>query len=639
MGLGLTRDQYYNLLRNSSLRKSDDSFKGLMAALDEAGFVFRTKLMPQQIVDGVRQPAMMEQIVFFHLIMRYLAQRFCSEFAFIIDGTFNTNRLRMPFIQAVGITNTGTSFPVVFSFAMSESKLAFDFIFETINSMIFTGQGVEEPGVIIADQAAGLVVSMPTSMPDTPLQFCDWHCAENIRKRLAKNGYTKDERDKIMDTVWQYIKTDEEYLLDVQRAALCQHLKKDEVSYIDTYWRPKEPQVIRCHTRHLLNLGCNSSQRVESFHPIFKQVLHGQLTLEQAARRTGEQVQRLLRDLSIDEDRSRIQRPNIVDEVAFRLVIGRAIHKAILLVAHDWEGLKQAFNANRRICQPSEECDCELPLRYGLPCAYRLSVYMTTGTPIPLALFHPRWFLGGRPLVNSAPSNPQPAAPVPRDYLESTKTTTTMHEMLQLRDGLNSEHKLRLDSMLIKQAELAKSTATSLTLQSNAPVALPAPIPKAKWVQYRKQHDKTGTRGMTGAEIAVRAANTVEKAAKKVDNEVARESRRQAESQGGTTITVGTKASTSDLVSPDSPSAVLGSSDSLPPSLEVMLGLPEREDTPPEEDLGLEALFWLPPDPEDQSHAVPPSVSAPEPRRSKRVLSVAGYYAALAGKSSRKARK
>ena len=100
-----------------------------------------------------------------------------------------------------------------------------------------------------------------------------------------------------------------------------------------------------------------------------------------------------------------------------------------------------------------------------------------------------------------------------------------MHEVLQLRDGLNSEHKLRLDSMLIKQAKLAKSTATRPKLQSNAPVALPAPIPKAKWVQYRKQHDKTGTRSMTGAEIAVRAANTVEKAAKKVEDEVARESR------------------------------------------------------------------------------------------------------------------
>jgi hypothetical protein len=54
--------------------------------------------------------------------------------------------------------------------------------------------------------------------------------------------------------------------------------------------------------------------------------------------------------------------------------------------------------------------------------------------------------------------------------------------------------------------------ATSLTLQSNTPTALPTLIPKAQWIQYRKQHDKTTARGMTGTEIAVRAANAIEKA-------------------------------------------------------------------------------------------------------------------------------
>jgi hypothetical protein len=61
-------------------------------------------------------------------------------------------------------------------------------------------------------------------MPAISLQFCDWHYAENIKKRLAKNGYTKEDRDKVINAVWQYIKTDEKFLLDVQRAALCKHL-------------------------------------------------------------------------------------------------------------------------------------------------------------------------------------------------------------------------------------------------------------------------------------------------------------------------------------------------------------------------------------------------------------------------------
>jgi hypothetical protein len=73
-----------------------------------------------------------------------------------------------------------------------------------------------------------------------------------------------------MESVWQYIKTEEDYLIEVQREALCRHLNQDEVTYINTYWRPKERQVLRYYTRLLPNLGCSSSQRIESFHPIFK---------------------------------------------------------------------------------------------------------------------------------------------------------------------------------------------------------------------------------------------------------------------------------------------------------------------------------------------------------------------------------
>lgn len=68
-----------------------------------------------------------------------------------------------------------------------------------------------------------------------------------------------------MERVWQYINPDEDYLIEVQRGALCHYLNPDEVDYIDTYWRPKERQVLRCYTRLLPNLGCSSLQRVESF--------------------------------------------------------------------------------------------------------------------------------------------------------------------------------------------------------------------------------------------------------------------------------------------------------------------------------------------------------------------------------------
>ena len=47
------------------------------------------------------------------------------------------------------------------------------------------------------------------------------------------------------------------------------------------------------------------------------------------------------------------------------------------------------------------------------------------------------------------------------------------------------------------------------------------------------QHDETNVRGMTGTEIAIRAANAIEKATEKIETEAARESCRQAKSQGG----------------------------------------------------------------------------------------------------------
>jgi hypothetical protein len=72
---------------------------------------------------------------------------------------------------------------------------------------------------------------------------------------------------------------------------------------------------------------------------------------------------------------------------------------------------------------------------------------------------------------------------------------------------------------------------------------------------------------MTGTEIAIRAANAIEKATKKVETEPARESRRQAKSQGGTTVVAVTTAPTAVSVMPlhpNSPLAVPGSPNSSP---------------------------------------------------------------------------
>jgi hypothetical protein len=100
---------------------------------------------------------------------------------------------------------------------------------------------------------------------------------------------------------------------------------------------------------------------------------------------------------------------------------------------------------------------------------------------------------------------------------------------------------------------------------------------------------------------------------KKVD----RESRRAAESQGGTTITV---SAVTPLAISTSPKSGLENSTSLLLSLNnistlrEMLGLPDRESSPEEIDdddkNGLEHLFWIPLDVESPSNSLRPSSPA-----------------------------
>ena len=46
-------------------------------------------------------------------------------------------------------------------------------------------------------------------------------------------------------------------------------------------------------------------------------------------------------------------------------------------------------------------CNCELPLRFGLPCKHWMFPFYLRGEPLSLSLFHPRWLLDGPAVVQS----------------------------------------------------------------------------------------------------------------------------------------------------------------------------------------------------------------------------------------------
>ena len=68
----------------------------------------------------------------------------------MVDGTFNTNKLRLPLLTSVGIIGTGKIFPVPLSYCPGETAASYNFFFESLRSEVFI-DGVADPGVVMGD--------------------------------------------------------------------------------------------------------------------------------------------------------------------------------------------------------------------------------------------------------------------------------------------------------------------------------------------------------------------------------------------------------------------------------------------------------------------------------------------------------
>jgi len=179
--LTINRATFYNIQRDSNKRQEETELHSLFDFLTCKSFYVCSRYhydMDPATAEPVKRQ--LEQLFFMSDVQIQWAQRFCSSFMIEVDTTFNTNNLRLPLTIVTGISNTGDSFPVAFSFLPSESKVSFDFIFENLKEIVW--QEFPPPRVVIGDQAKGLIASLPDSMPGSIGQFCEWHAFENIKK-------------------------------------------------------------------------------------------------------------------------------------------------------------------------------------------------------------------------------------------------------------------------------------------------------------------------------------------------------------------------------------------------------------------------------------------------------------------------
>jgi hypothetical protein len=439
--LELDRKKYYNLQRKEGRGEltRQEELQLLLETLDNEGI--HPRIRAEYELDGVeRQRRVIRDIFWITPEQIRLARRFVSGFMYEIDSTFNTNRLRLPLSDIVGIDNIGKTFPVAFCYITSESAASFAWISEQLSEYVF--YDCPEPAIIIGDFAKGLgaavaakaaadlarkeVVKNKSRQPNDSgfpeasavhiensngegeahlvfLQLCEWHAVEAIKRRLTSAGrYKKKKREEVVDLVWKWVKAPDVESLEQCREDLFEALNPAEEAYIKNFYQPKEPQFCRAYTCTYRNLGVHTTQRNESYHVVVKQKLHKNLSIPRAIRAIVEATADIGHKYDKEINNNRRTLPRLLDRTAFTNVGHMLTHYALDIAMKEWSAAKRLAD---NIEDGKEELDFELftdctkgcaaPARFSIPCQHWLYPAAKNGTAIPLSLFHPRWLLDG----------------------------------------------------------------------------------------------------------------------------------------------------------------------------------------------------------------------------------------------------
>ena len=527
-GVFLGKKRYYNLtaVRRSLPKKEDDrTIAALLQGLKEDGFRFatRTEDSYEEQRDGTLKLSdqKLVQIFFYHPECVHLAQRFTAGHALIVDGTFNTNKLRLPLLVAVGITNEEKTFPIAFSFCPGETAESYNFFFDCLRSDIFT-DGVVEPKVVMGDMGAGLLSSIDTfnSMPHSSFQICSWHAVEAMLAYFHKvDKYTtaelegpQDDKDKktspgLLDWCWDYIQSPTLDELKKNRQNLWDHLQESEQAYMKNNWGPKESRTVYCYIRLLLNLGVSSSQRVESYHRLLKDVVSGHMSLQDSTKAICRRVTNLVIQLRTEEDNALMNTPLALDQRFFKYLIGQISLAAIKKIETEWLQMAALLQSGEEL----GSCDtCDILHRYSLPCRHYLRRAYDEGTPIPRSLIHPRWWLRG-PVIKNSSWNPsyhgivEPMPSMRPSKLLSRSEQTLLpyfHSIIRVQEQLPEGEQARFGRKVIEMSTNLLNEGREREETALLPIQNPDSV---KWKFFKKKgglRSDQNSRGMTANELA-----------------------------------------------------------------------------------------------------------------------------------------
>jgi hypothetical protein len=192
---------------------------------------------------------------------------------------------------------------------------------------------------------------------------------------------------------------------------------------------------------------------------------------------------------------------------------------AVRKISREWETTKKAIEAKTlfptfTLCQ-----ECELILRWSLPCRHHLAQAYITGQPIPRSLVHPRWWING-PVITEAGWAPLyftttlPLSPSRHPYANGRRNdiTSTSLEILDARETLADHAKAQFDDTVIRAHHGLMTLVEDMREYAQLPINMPQKVNQSGWARGAKSHEKTTKRLLTGAEAAVKDADKAEQA-------------------------------------------------------------------------------------------------------------------------------
>jgi MULE transposase domain len=370
--LFISERTYYNFIRQRRPDKSKDkTINGLLKAIHEQGFIHSLRLDFDEQGEGPDQRIVnrkLAQIFFYHPNAVHLAQRWDAGHAVVIDATFNKKYLRLPLMVAVGVTNENKTFPIAFSYCLSDSAECFNFFFEALRPSFINN--IPEPTVVISDLAAGIISSFDTHkvMPHSKLQFCSWHVREAMKVKFKRAGrYTEEHTNGARDAqssviqkgllrfAWEYVQSKTKVELKRNRTVLLNALQPVEKRYTNDYYIPKEHRIVVYYTNLLRNLG-------QSATIVLSRASRTVSTLLKLLQTLCAKINQIHLDLTTSKDRAKANKLTALDINVFRYFMGSVSLFAIQNVQEEWFEMNIKLQAKQEL----GDCVCELLTRYSL---------------------------------------------------------------------------------------------------------------------------------------------------------------------------------------------------------------------------------------------------------------------------------